>query len=764
MSDLVDLRRAGTGTSGLPSITSRRPLRPPLTRNRRGIAPLLLILIIVVVAAIVVVGSLYAAGAFTPKSSSSAKTYTVTFVESGLTGSYTWSVVLGGTSHSSTTSTITFSEPNGTNYAFTVAAVTGYSASPSSGTITVNGAAVSQAITFTAVVATTYSVTFSETGLPLGTSWAVTLNGGTTSSSTSTIVFTEVNGTYAYSVGAVSGYSGSPSTGWLTVSGAGASQAITFTPTTETTYTLTFTETGLPGNTTWSVALQGASESSNLTAINFTEPNGTDAFTVGNLSGYAASPSSGNVTVSGSAVTQPIVFTPVSVNGSFQVTFDERRLPSGMPWTATLAGVSETSTGTFVAFSEPNGSYGFVISAAGYLASPPRGTVRVAGTDLTIQVVFSSPSAGNYTVSFTELGLPSGTSWSVDLNATSQVSTDPVLNFTEANGSYPFNVTSVPGYTATPPDGTVDVNGSSVNQTVEFAPKDLYNLTFTESGLPDGLTWVVLLYDGSGGELGNSVAPDNISYTEPNGSYYFFLFNASDTPYSGFAPNITSGTVTLAGEDVNVSVSFVAIYAAVFVVPTVSSCDYGLYQVSVDHFTLTGNFGSDVAIDLPNGTYAFQVSSVCISIPSSGFVQIDGAPDFVNLTFIPYTVKFVESGLPNEVLWGVSLNTSYTLSAYTPTDNLSFYEKAGTYDFIASANCYVAYPATGTVSVVGSNLTVQIAFSSGQCTVHVIESIPQLSESVGSLGAAAPSNHFMKPSGLSRTLVLGRAAVAGTGP
>jgi len=50
-----------------------------------------------------------------------------------------------------------------------------------------------------------YSVTFTESGLPSGTSWSVTLNGNTESSTTNTISFSEPNGTYSYVVASVTG-------------------------------------------------------------------------------------------------------------------------------------------------------------------------------------------------------------------------------------------------------------------------------------------------------------------------------------------------------------------------------------------------------------------------------------------------------------------------------------------------------------------------------------------------------------------------------
>ena len=80
-----------------------------------------------------------------------------------------------------------------------------------------------------APVSTEYSVAFTESGLPPGTSWSVTLGGSTVPSTSSAITFVEPNGTYAYTVGAVSGYSASPSSGSIMVSGSNPSPVpITF--------------------------------------------------------------------------------------------------------------------------------------------------------------------------------------------------------------------------------------------------------------------------------------------------------------------------------------------------------------------------------------------------------------------------------------------------------------------------------------------------------------------------------------------------------
>lgn len=158
---------------------------------------------------------------------SSPSTYAVSFTESGLTAGTSWSVTFGGIQNTSTTATIGFNVVSGT-YPYTTAVV-GYIANPASGSLTVNGAAASQAIAFTAAAPGTFGVTFTESGLPSGTSWAVTFNGTLTNSATATIAFTVASGTYPFITGVVANYTASPSTGSVTVNGAAMSQAILFT-------------------------------------------------------------------------------------------------------------------------------------------------------------------------------------------------------------------------------------------------------------------------------------------------------------------------------------------------------------------------------------------------------------------------------------------------------------------------------------------------------------------------------------------------------
>lgn len=157
-----------------------------------------------------------------------------------------------------------------------------------------------------------YPVYFTESGLPSGTPWSVSLS-GTLETVTGTIAtFTLPNGTFGFSVPALSGYSAVPNSGSLTVKGTSTRVTISFFPRAPLLYNLTFTETGLPPRDNWSVSLSGVVAWSRNSSILFERPNGTYSFTVGPEWGYVASPSSGTTILNGSSYSLlQIVFTPV---------------------------------------------------------------------------------------------------------------------------------------------------------------------------------------------------------------------------------------------------------------------------------------------------------------------------------------------------------------------------------------------------------------------------------------------------------------------
>jgi hypothetical protein len=213
-----------------------------------------------------------------------------------------------GQSYSGTGTTITFNEPNGT-YSYTIATVNkSYAPSPYPGTFAVNGANVNVTITFTQA----YTITFTESGLPLGAIWSVTLNNILKTSINGTIIFNEPNGSYFYIISGISGYRANTYSGTIDVNGNQVFISITWTI---ITYPITIIENGIPNGTSWSVTWTGTAfngqyinvtMSLTTSTITFNEPNGTYSYIIHLPSGYQSSNTKGSINVSGNPVTLTI--------------------------------------------------------------------------------------------------------------------------------------------------------------------------------------------------------------------------------------------------------------------------------------------------------------------------------------------------------------------------------------------------------------------------------------------------------------------------
>jgi len=241
--------------------------------------------------------------------------FSVTFSEVGLPKGTNWSVVFNGTSTEwSTTANIIFNSCLNGSYPYSVPAINRWLPNPASGDTTIAGSNVAQSITFT-LGPQLYGVTFTASGLTTGKTWSVTLNGSTLQSSGVAILFQMPNGSFQFSVGQITGFKATPSSGKVNVTGASASVTITFSAA-AILYAVTFTESGLPSGTSWSVIFANSTQSSTGSSLTFSEPNGTYLFTVLNPSGYSSSPSSGSIRVAGPGASKTIGFTTSSSNNN----------------------------------------------------------------------------------------------------------------------------------------------------------------------------------------------------------------------------------------------------------------------------------------------------------------------------------------------------------------------------------------------------------------------------------------------------------------
>jgi nitrous oxidase accessory protein NosD len=542
----------------------------------------------------------------------------VSFVESGLALGTTWTATLGLSSSSASGSTISFQEPNGAwnNESYSIAPVPGYRASPAAGMVWEQDTNVVVPIAFSPVL---YPVTFTESGLKSGTSWSVTIGASTLTSTGSTIVFNEPNGTWAYTIGAMPGYT-TTWTGSVTVSSTAATVLVNFVP---KTYTVTFTESGLPAGTSWSLYLNGAPSTSITTTISYNLANGTYGYVPGSVAGYVT-PAGGSVTVLGSAVAQSVVYTlPAPV---YTVAVTETGLPSGTTWYATLGSTTLSSTDPVMLFHEANGTYALAANATGYNVQGPT-SVQVSGTDKVVSMAFAASASSTFSVTFTETGLPDGTVWYVSLGSDIMTSDTSSIVFTVMNGTYAYTVGSSAAYTPTPASGQADVSGAELSVAISFAATPstaaYYAVAVTETGLPFGASW----------------------------------------------------------------------------------------SATVGGTTLTGT-GTTLLFELKNGTYDISVSATGYQVTAPATVVVSGSAQVVAATFVPttYVVTFSETGLPAGATWFVSFGaTVYTCTGTT----LTFSVANGTYSYtISTSNGYVPKVASGSETVNGAAASVTVTFTS----------------------------------------------------
>ena len=304
-------------------------------------------------------------------------------------------------------------------------------------------------------------------------------------------------------------------------------------------YRVTFQSVGLPASAPWSVTFDGVTVPTTNSTVAFLAVNGTYSFAVAPIAGYAASPWGGNLTVAGSALTQPILWSKFT----YTLTFAEDGLPNGTSWGVRVNSVSFPTTNASVSLSVVNGTYSyFVATVPGYLPSPATGNVNVSGHDATVTITFGLAS---YAITLTETGLPAGWIWAATLNGVTHSSGGAAIAFGLPNGTYPFSITSVAGYTVSPRVGNLTVAGQPVPLPITFSPV-LYDLVFAESGLPAGSSWSVTI--DSTAQVGTTAT---LTFSLPNGTYAFTV--GTSAPY---VAGITTSSVSIAGEGGELAIPF----------------------------------------------------------------------------------------------------------------------------------------------------------------------------------------------------------------
>lgn len=135
--------------------------------------------------------------------------------------------------------------------------------------------------------------------------------------------------------------------------------------------------------------------------------------------------------------------------------------------------------------------------------------------------------------------------------------------------------------------------------------------------------------------------------------------------------------------------------------------------------TTVNSSHASITFAVLNGSYNYTIGQVTgyTSAPESGTVDVAGAAQEVGVEYhwterSVYAVIFTEKGLPAGLNWSVTLNGSTIIAPSGGVSSMNFPEPIGTYSFVVgSVAGYIPEPASGNVTVVGSNQSLAVDFS-----------------------------------------------------
>lgn len=386
-----------------------------------------------------------------------------------------------------------------------------------------------------------------------------------------------------------------------------------------------------------------------------------------------------------------------------------------------------------------NGSYVFVLNASsgqvvsriptgmapiGIAYVPAKESFYVSdGYDGSISIISTQPG---YTVNFRESGLPSGTHWSATLDGSRIASNNSTIVYKVSNGTYPYTIEPLKGFSSNPSSGALAVNGSSVDVPIAFSNSS-FTVTFKQTGLPRGgmphnqWLWSVNLSNGqsiqnAGGSYSGVHYWNWTQFGELNGSYSFSIGTVN-----AYTPYPSSGNFTVNGSSINISVTFNPPpgYQVNFTEVGIPTEGIVYWQVTVDNLTMSpGTNFTHLTFYLPRGNYTYRATTYFGSIqytafPSVANFSVNGNED-VLLHFKPYwSVTFRESGLPAGYKWNAALNY---VSQENESGKIVFKEYSqynGSYNFSVFAEEYLGIETgTATSHVTGEpyNITIYYDF------------------------------------------------------
>lgn len=472
-------------------------------------------------------------------------------------------------------------------------------------------------------------------------------------------------------------------------------------------HTVYFNQTGLPAGTTWYVNIStGTSISGNGNSLILEIPNGTFQYTVSTADKTYGAPS-GTFTVSGKNITVNVAFSSTT----YPVTFTESGIPSGYVWWANVTGQAPaSSSGNTVTLNLVDGTYDYNLSSVNKTWKPVQesGTFSVDNSPVSLGASFGEVT---YPVIFYAFNLPYGLTFYVNLsNGMKANSTNDITSLDLPNGTYHYTIgSSDKSYTH--PGGTFTVAGTQGYEYIYFKLL-VYQVKFSESGIPPSSEWYI------------TAAGNNSGPLSPGSSFIQNLTNGTYT-YSATCTNSSylsnSGTFTVSGKSLNITVHFNTSYTVQFVETGLGTGIKWFVNLS-DGQSLSG-FGTSLSTNLPNGHYTYTVASADkIYAAGKGSLTVNNASVTKNIAFslVTYKVTFSEKGLPQNTIWYLNLSNGTSYSSSSSAISSEFHN--GTYSYTIATRDKTYHAKGGSFSVNGADSTHDVVFTLFNYSVSFSES------------------------------------------
>jgi len=315
-------------------------------------------------------------------------TYTLFLKETGLATGTTWIAYIGSTQYTSSNAYINVTGLTNGTYSLSIDNVADYSLGSYPSSFTISGSNYYINVTFTHNTTLHSAKIIAEHIANVNSiTWSVVFNGTTYSSQNSnTIIIPSLkNGTYSFSVNAISGYVIDKYPTSLTINGANLTQYIYFNET----FSISIVVSGYLGQYTY--VFNGTAHSISGNAVINGLVNYTYSFSVNAISGYTITYNS-PIVINGKDVTENITFTAIVVKtGEYIVEFIITGLAPHTTWSVTVNGQEYISNTYELNITLVNGTYFPDITTPNNYVLNDQPALVVAGSN-TVYYISASPT------------------------------------------------------------------------------------------------------------------------------------------------------------------------------------------------------------------------------------------------------------------------------------------------------------------------------------------------------------------------------------